>query len=145
MNCVKFACAQDVSRSRRQVCSARPHFTPAAMPSAMRALGYRSFITGESASFWHRPSLMARIITPSSRNITCTGGFSLLACTLARMSDEVPEADAAEQLRPAADPDVFDDDVFEDPDRRGAPLESNESDWHEQHLIVEDPDPDEIR
>ena len=61
------------------------------------------------------------------------------------MSDEVPEADAAEQLRPAADPDVFDDDVFEDPDRRGAPLESNESDWHEQHLIVEDPDPDEIR
>ena len=55
------------------------------------------------------------------------------------MSDEVPEADAAEQLRPAAD------DVFEDPDGPGAPLESNESDWHEQRLIVEDPDPDEIR
>lgn len=61
------------------------------------------------------------------------------------MSDEVPEADAAEQLRPAADPDAFPEDVFDDPDSPGAPLESNESDWHEQHLIVEDPDPDEIR
>ena len=57
-------------------------------------------------------------------------------------SDEVPEADAAEQLRPAADPDVFFD---IDPDGPGAPLESNESDWQEQHLVVEDPDPDEIR
>ena len=34
--------------------------------------------------------MIARTITPSSRNITCTGGFSLLACTFARMSDEVP-------------------------------------------------------
>ena len=67
-----------------------PTLTPAAMPPAIRALGYRSFITGDSASFSHRPILTARIITPSSRNITCTGGFSLLACTLARMSDEVP-------------------------------------------------------
>ena len=43
-----------------------------------------------SASRVHRPSLIARTITPSSRNITSTGGFSLLAWTLARMSEDVP-------------------------------------------------------
>jgi hypothetical protein len=33
---------------------------------------------------------MARTMTPSSRNITCICGLSLLACAFARMSDEVP-------------------------------------------------------
>lgn len=62
--------------------------------------------------------------------------------------DEVPVADAVEQQRPAAEiPDL----ESLDPDERvpmadgGAPLESNESDWHEQHQIVEDPDEDAIR
>jgi hypothetical protein len=33
---------------------------------------------------------MARYMMPSSRNITCICGLSLLAWTLARMSDDVP-------------------------------------------------------
>lgn len=54
--------------------------------------------------------------------------------------DDVPIADAVEQLRPVAEPD-------EQPsfDEGAAPLESNESDWQEQHQVVDDPDPDEIR
>jgi hypothetical protein len=62
--------------------------------------------------------------------------------------DDVPVADAVEQLRPVTEP--FDLESV-DPDERVpvddgvAPLESNESDWREQHQIVEDPDEDEIR
>lgn len=53
--------------------------------------------------------------------------------------DEVPQADAFDQLRPVSEPAETDD--LGD----GPPLESSESDWHEQSLVVEDPDPDEIR
>jgi hypothetical protein len=62
--------------------------------------------------------------------------------------DEVPVADAVEQQRLAAE---FPDLESVDPDERvpveeGDPaLESNESDWQEQHQIVENPDEDEIR
>ena len=54
--------------------------------------------------------------------------------------DDVPVADAVEQLRPATEPaeqPSIEDDV--------PPLESNESDWQEQRQVVEDPDEDEIR
>jgi len=54
--------------------------------------------------------------------------------------DDVPVGDAVEQLRSVAEP--ADADGVE-PD--APPLESNESDWQEQHQIVEDPDEDEIR
>lgn len=57
--------------------------------------------------------------------------------------DEVPEADAAEQLRPVTEPtDIDRSDISEDNPR---PLETDESDWQEQRFVVEDPDPDEIR
>lgn len=57
--------------------------------------------------------------------------------------DDVPVADAVEQIRPAAE--------AADPDERvpvgddAPPLESNESDWQEQRQVVEDPDEDELR
>lgn len=51
--------------------------------------------------------------------------------------DEVPVADAVEQRADVVEPEPLDDS-----DR---PLESNESDWHEQRLVVEDPDQDELR
>jgi len=51
--------------------------------------------------------------------------------------DEVPVADAVEQRHDVVEPEPLDDS-----DR---PLESNESDWHEQRLVVEDPDQDELR
>lgn len=53
------------------------------------------------------------------------------------LPDEIPLADAVEQSRPATEPGdlpVADDD--------GPPLESSESDWQEQRLVVEDPDED---
>lgn len=62
--------------------------------------------------------------------------------------DDVPVADAVEQVRPAAEPADLES---VDPGERvplddgPAPLESNESDWQEQRQIVEDPDEDEIR
>lgn len=48
-------------------------------------------------------------------------------------ADEIPVADAVEQVRTAADepPSVPDEE---------APLESDPSDWQEQRLMVEDPD-----
>lgn len=61
--------------------------------------------------------------------------------SLSDFPDEVPVADAVEQTRPAVD--------SEDPAPVGAdddaPLESNESDWHEQREIVEGFDEDEFR
>lgn len=51
--------------------------------------------------------------------------------------DEVPVADAVEQRQPVVEPTEM--------DVTDRPLESNESDWQEQRLIVEDPDQDEIR
>lgn len=55
--------------------------------------------------------------------------------------DEVPVPDAVEQSRPAIDPD--------DPPLAGAddaaPLESDESDWQEQRVIVDGFDEDEFR
>ena len=57
--------------------------------------------------------------------------------------DEVPEADAAEQLRPVTEPtDIEDAGIADD---GPPPLETSESDWQEQRLVVEDPDPDEMR
>ena len=67
-----------------------PMVTPAAMSSLKRAVGKISFKAGLGLSFSHSPMPAARIITPSSRNITCIWGLSLLACALARISDEVP-------------------------------------------------------
>lgn len=52
-------------------------------------------------------------------------------------ADEVPVADAVEQTRPAVEAGEADL-----PGDDAAPLESNESDWHEQRLIVEDPEDD---
>ncbi|MGV0642838.1 hypothetical protein [Mycolicibacterium sp. XJ879] len=49
--------------------------------------------------------------------------------------DDVPEADAVEQQRPA-DPTPDDDDAPED-QGQSVPLESNASDWHEQQLSVD--------
>jgi hypothetical protein len=54
--------------------------------------------------------------------------------------DDVPVGDAVEQHRSVAEP-AGTDSV----DADAPPLESNESDWHEQHQVVEDPDEDEIR
>lgn len=52
-------------------------------------------------------------------------------------ADEVPVADAVEQTRPAVD-----DGEAPAPGDDSAPLESNESDWQEQRMIVEDPEDD---
>ncbi|MDF2825860.1 MAG: hypothetical protein K0R68_3268 [Mycobacterium sp.] len=53
--------------------------------------------------------------------------------------DEVPVDDAVEQLQPAADPVSADED-----DLAGAtpPLESDPSDWQEQHQLLDDPEDD---
>ncbi len=54
--------------------------------------------------------------------------------------DDVPLSDAVEQRRPVAEP--------AEPaslEADAPPLESNESDWQEQHQVVEYPDEDEIR
>ncbi|MFN8032406.1 MAG: hypothetical protein U0Q47_03795 [Mycobacterium sp.] len=62
--------------------------------------------------------------------------------------DDVPVADAVEQLRPAAEPadlESVDADGRVPVDNGVAPLESNESDWQEQRQVVEDPDEDDIR
>lgn len=56
--------------------------------------------------------------------------------------DEVPEADAVEQSRPAVRDDVDDDYV---PGDDAAPLESNESDWQEQRLEVDLDPEDDVR
>lgn len=58
--------------------------------------------------------------------------------------DEVPVADAVEQLRPASEPSPEQSPMVPG-DAGGAPLESNETDWHEQSQTVEDPDEDEPR
>jgi hypothetical protein len=55
--------------------------------------------------------------------------------------DDVPPGDAFEQQRPAGDPpEPWPTDVGD-----SAPLESDPSDWQEQHEVVEGPDPDEER
>jgi hypothetical protein len=62
--------------------------------------------------------------------------------------DDVPVADAVEQNRPAAewaDLDSVDADEHAPIDDDAMPLESNESDWQEQHQVVEGSDQDEIR
>lgn len=51
--------------------------------------------------------------------------------------DDVPVADAVEQQLPVVPPTPLDD--------AERPLESNESDWQDQRLVVEDPDEDELR
>jgi len=62
--------------------------------------------------------------------------------------DDVPVADAIEQHRPAAesaDLDTVDPEERVPIDESAVPLETNESDWQEQHQVIEDPDQDEIR
>jgi hypothetical protein len=62
--------------------------------------------------------------------------------------DEVPVADAVEQERLAsesADLESVDPAERVPIDDGAAPLESNESDWHEQRQVVDDPDQDEFR
>jgi hypothetical protein len=62
--------------------------------------------------------------------------------------DDVPVADAIEQNRLAAesaDVDTVDPGERVPIDDNVAPLETNESDWQEQHQVIEDPDQDEIR
>jgi hypothetical protein len=57
-------------------------------------------------------------------------------------------ADAIEQHRLAtesADLDAVDPDERVPADDNVAPLEADESDWQEQHQVIEDPDRDEIR
>ncbi|WP_167096574.1 hypothetical protein [Mycobacterium sp. DL592] len=51
--------------------------------------------------------------------------------------DDVPVADAVEQQLPVVPQTPVDD--------AERPLESNESDWQDQRLVVEDPDEDELR
>lgn len=64
-----------------------------------------------------------------------------------RFPDEVPVADAVEQLRPVLEPD--DQRRFDSDERDSAqperPLESGEADWQEQQQIVADQDQDENR
>ncbi|MCX2933673.1 hypothetical protein ORI20_25715 [Mycobacterium sp. CVI_P3] len=62
--------------------------------------------------------------------------------------DDVPIADIVEQNRSAAgaaDADDVDGDDSALIDDALPPLESDESDWQEQHQVIEDPDPDELR
>jgi hypothetical protein len=61
--------------------------------------------------------------------------------------DDVPVADAVEQNRwtvESTDLGNIDPDELLSIDDDVVPLESNESDWQEQHQIVEDPDRDEF-
>ena len=55
------------------------------------------------------------------------------------LPDEVSVADAIEQTRSAVDSEEPVDDYA------SAPLESNESDWQEQHQVVDDFGEDEFR
>ena len=64
--------------------------TPVAISPLKRAVGNTSLRAALGFIFSHKPMPMARAITPSSRNITCIWGLSLLAWALARISDEVP-------------------------------------------------------
>lgn len=54
--------------------------------------------------------------------------------------DEVPVDDAVEQQQPTAD--LIPDEGLSD---TAAPLESDPSDWQEQHQTLDDVDPDEDR
>ncbi len=54
--------------------------------------------------------------------------------------DEVPVADAVEQVRPVRDPGEAESPAAESP--ADAPLEASESDWQEQHRVVEIDDED---
>ncbi|MGO8770678.1 MAG: hypothetical protein ACLQIK_15410 [Mycobacterium sp.] len=62
--------------------------------------------------------------------------------------DDVPLADAIEQQRPAAeaaDLETVDPDERVPIENGDMPLESNASDWQEQHQVVETHDEDEVR
>jgi hypothetical protein len=62
--------------------------------------------------------------------------------------DDVPLADAIEQQRPAAeaaDLETVDLDERVPIENGDTPLESNASDWQEQHQVVETHDEDEVR
>lgn len=59
--------------------------------------------------------------------------------------DDVPVADAVEQSRPAAenaDLESVDPDERVPIDEGSPPLEANDADWQEQHIVVEDLDDD---
>ncbi len=63
--------------------------------------------------------------------------------------DDVPVADAIEQMRPAAETAILETvdaaekvQISDGVERSGAPLEVDESDWQEQHLVIEDPEDD---
>jgi hypothetical protein len=62
--------------------------------------------------------------------------------------DDVPVEDAVEQKRLVAEPADQDPTNLDDPtliDDDVAPLEADESDWQEQHQVIEESDPDEFR
>lgn len=62
--------------------------------------------------------------------------------------DDVPVADAVEQNRLVAEPGDQDPTNPDEPmliDDDVAPLEANESDWQEQHQVIEVSDQDEFR
>lgn len=62
--------------------------------------------------------------------------------------DDVPLADALEQLRPAAeaaDLETVDPDERVPTENGETPLESNPPDWQEQHQVVETHDEDQVR
>ena len=65
-----------------------------------------------------------------------------------RVNDDVPAADAIEQHRlpvESADLDTVSPDERVPIDGNVAPVEADESDWQEQHQVIEDPDRDESR
>lgn len=62
--------------------------------------------------------------------------------------DDVPVADAVEQHRlvtESADADRIDSDEAISISDEVLPLEANESDWQEQHQVVDDSDQDDFR
>lgn len=62
--------------------------------------------------------------------------------------DDVPVADAVEQNRLVTEPadrDPTDPDERMPIDDDPAPLEANESDWQEQHQVIEESEQDEFR
>ena len=67
-----------------------PMVTPAAISSLKRAVGKISFSGPLGFNFSHKPIPAARIITPSSKKMTCICGLSLLACAFAKISEDVP-------------------------------------------------------
>lgn len=63
------------------------------------------------------------------------------------IADDVPVADAIEQMRPAVETVTLEtvdpaEKVQISTGESEAPLEVDESDWQEQHLVIEDPEDD---